>query len=84
MADVKISELTANTTPAAADVVAVSNAAATATTKVTLQKVAQMLSDSTGISGATEITNIIKISNTDYQALVTAGTTSATTVYIIE
>ena len=84
MADVKISELTANASPAAADVAAVTNAAGSATNKVTLQNIARMISDTTGISGASAVTNIVRISNANYQSLVTAGTVSSSTLYIIE
>jgi hypothetical protein len=79
MADVKISELTANTSPAAGDVAAVTNAAGSATNKVTLQKIAQMFSDDTGISGADRITNCISLSTSEYSAL----TPDASTLYII-
>ena len=66
MADVKISALVANATPTASDVVAVSKSDNSATNKVTLGNVAALAissagavpSDTTGISGASTITNI--------------------------
>jgi hypothetical protein len=79
MADVKISELTANTSPAAADIAAVSKSDASATNKVTLQKIAQLFSDNTGITGADRITNIVSLTQAEYDAL----TPNATTLYII-
>jgi hypothetical protein len=79
MADVKISELTANTSPAAADIAAVSKSDASATNKVTLQKIAQLFSDNTGITGADRITNIVSLTQAEYDAL----TPQSTTLYII-
>lgn len=80
MADVKISELAANASPAAADVAPVSNAAATATNKVTLQAIARLFSDNTGITGADKITNIVSLTQAEYDAL---GSTDASTLYVI-
>ena len=79
MADTKISELTANTSPVAADIAAVSKSDASATNKVTLQKIAQLFSDNTGITGADRITNIVSLTQSEYDAL----TPDATTLYII-
>jgi hypothetical protein len=79
MADVKISELTANTTPAAADVAAVTNAAGSATNKVTLQNIAQMFSDDTGVTGADRITNVISLTSSEYSSI----TPDASTLYIL-
>ena len=79
MADTKISELTANTAPVAADIAAVSKSDASATNKVTLQKIAQLFSDNTGITGADRITNIVSLTQSEYDAL----TPDATTLYII-
>jgi len=80
MADVKISELTAGT--AAADsVVAASDAGATATTKVTLQGIARLFSDATGITGASSITNVVAISQANYDSL--GGSVDASTLYVI-
>ena len=92
MADVKISQLVANTTPNAADVVAVSKSDNSATNKVTLGNVAALVvseqnavpSNVTGISGASTITNLVRLSQSSYDALVTAGTTDSSTLYIIE
>lgn len=84
MADTKISELTANTTPAAQDVAAVSNQAATNTNKVSLQNIARLFSDNTGITGASRITNLISVTQTEYDDLTTAGSISSSTLYIIE
>lgn len=80
MADVKISELTANASPAAADVAAVSNSGATATNKVTLQNIARLFSDNTGITGADRVTNVVSLTSAEYTAL---GTYDATTIYIV-
>jgi hypothetical protein len=79
MADVKISELTANASPAAADVAAVSNAGATATNKVTLQAIARLFSDPSGVAGADAITNIVSCTQSEYDAI----TPQASTLYII-
>lgn len=79
MADVKLSALTENTTPAAADIAAVSKSDASATNKVTLQKIAQLFSDNTGITGADRITNIVSLTQAEYDAL----TPNATTLYVI-
>lgn len=84
MADTKISELTANTSPNAQDVCAVSNQAATNTNKVTLQTIARLYSDNTGITGAARITNLVSVTQSEYDSLSTAGNISATTLYIIE
>jgi len=82
MADVKISELTANASPAAADVAAVSNAAATATNKVTLQAIARLFSDPSGVTGADAITNVMSLSQSEYDAI-GAGNYDASTLYVI-
>ena len=79
MADVKISELTANTTPAAADVAAVTNSAGSATNKVTLQNIARMFSDNTGVTGADRITNVISLTSSEYSSI----TPDASTLYIL-
>lgn len=89
MADVKISQLVANTTPDAADVVAVSKSDNSATNKVTLGNVAAIAvsehnaipSDITGISGASAITNIVRLSQANYDLI---STPSASTLYVIE
>lgn len=89
MADVKISQLVANTTPDAADVVAVSKSDNSATNKVTLGNVAAIAvsehnaipSDTTGISGASTITNIVRLSQANYDLI---STPSASTLYVIE
>lgn len=80
MADVKISELTANASPAAADVAAVSNAAATVTNKVTLQAIARLFSDPSGVTGADAITNVMSLSQSEYDAITTPD---ASTLYVI-
>lgn len=82
MADVKISELTANASPAAADVAAVSNAAATATNKVTLQAIARLFSDPSSVTGADAITNIMSLTQSEYDAI-GAGNYDASTLYVI-
>lgn len=79
MADTKISELAANASPVAADVAPVSKSDSSATNKVTLQKIAQLFSDNTGITGADRITNIVSLTQSEYDAL----TPDATTLYII-
>lgn len=79
MADVKISALAANASPAAADVAPVSNSGGTVTNKVTLQKIAQLFSDNTGITGADRITNIVSLTQSEYDVL----TPDATTLYVI-
>lgn len=79
MADVKISELTLNSTPAAADIAAVSKADASATNKVTLQNIARLFSDNTGITGSDRITNIVSLTSAEYAAL----TPDASTLYIV-
>lgn len=75
MADVKISELTANASPAAADVAAVTNAAGSATNKVTLQNIARLFSDSTGITGADRITNCVSLTSAEYSGITPDGST---------
>jgi hypothetical protein len=77
---IKISALTVNSSPAATDVAAVSNAASTATNKVTLQSIARLFSDPTGITGADAITNAVSLTQAEYDAL---GSTSNTTLYIV-
>lgn len=79
MADVKISELTASTSPAAGDVAAVTNSAGSATNKVTVQAIAQMFSDDTGISGADRITNIVSLTSLEYAN----ATKQSSTLYIL-
>jgi hypothetical protein len=79
MADVKISELTANASPAAADVAAVSNAAATATNKVTLQAIARLFSDPSGVTGADAVINVMSLTQAEYDAI----TPDASTLYVI-
>lgn len=90
MADIKISGLSANVSPASTDVVAVSNAAGTATNKVTLQSVADLAvgdngtavqSDDSAVSNSVSVTNIVKITQANYDLL---SSYSDTTVYIIE
>lgn len=92
MADVKISALTA--ADALADsVVPASDASATATRKVTCQSIANLAqldqigaigSDTTAANGGTAIANLVVITQTDYDALVTAGTVDNTTVYLVQ
>lgn len=79
MADVKISELTTNASPVADDIAAVSKSDASATNKVTLQKIAQLFSDNTGITGADRVTNIVSLTQAEYDAL----TPDASTLYVI-
>lgn len=79
MADVRISELTANASPAASDVAAVSNAGATATNKVTLQAIARLFSDPSGVTGADAVTNIMSLTQAEYDAI----TPDAATLYVI-
>lgn len=88
MADVKISALTENVSPAGSDVAAVSNSGATATNKVTLANIANLAdpatigavgSDASGISGASVITNAVFLSQASYDAI----TPSASTLYVI-
>ncbi len=79
MADVKISELTANTSPAANDVAAVSNSAATATNKVELVAIARLFSDPSGVTGADAITNVMSLTQAEYDAI----TPDASTLYVI-
>ena len=88
MADVKISELTL--AAAAGDsVVPASNAAGSATNKVTLLDVANLAtpanigavaSDPTGITGADAISNAVSLTQAEYDAL---GSTSNTTLYLV-
>ena len=91
MADVKISELTL--TAAAGDsVVPASNAAGSATGKVTLQSIADLAdpatigavaSDPSGVTGADAVTNAISLTQAEYDAI-GAGNYSATTLYVIQ
>ena len=90
MADIKISALSANVSPASTDVVPVSNAAGTATNKVTLQAIADLAvgsngtavqSDDSAVSNSVAVTNIVKITQANYDLL---SSYSDTTVYIIE
>jgi len=87
MADVKISELTL--AAAAGDsVVPASDAAGSATNKVTLLSVANLAtpanigavaSDTTGITGADAISNAVSLTQAEYDAI----TPSASTLYVI-
>lgn len=87
MADVKISEL--SLAAAAGDsVVPASNAAGNLTSKVTLLSVANLAtpanigavaSDPTGITGADAITNVMSMSQAEYDAI----TPDASTLYVI-
>ena len=87
MADVKISELTL--AAAAGDsVVPASNAAGSATNKVTLLGIANLAtpanigavaSDPTGITGADAISNAVSLTQAEYDAI----TPDASTLYII-
>lgn len=80
MADpIKISALTVNASPAAADVAPVSNAAGNATNKVTLQSIARLFSDPTGVTGADAITNVMSMTQAEYDAI----TPNASTLYVI-
>lgn len=79
MADVKISALTL----AAADGtshVAASDSGATVTNKVTLLSIAQLFSDPSGVTGADAITNIMSLSQSEYDAITSPSTT---TLYVI-
>ena len=88
MADVKISEL--SLAAAAGDaVVPASNAAGNLTSKVTLLSVANLAtpanigavaSDPTGVTGADAITNVMSLTQAEYDAL---GSTDASTLYVI-
>lgn len=80
MADKKISELTGNTSPTATDIAPVTRANGSATNKVTLGLIAQLFSDNTDISNATRITNIVSISQSNYDSL---SSYDAATIYII-
>ena len=80
MADVKISALSANASPAAADVAPVSDAAGTVTNKVTLQNIARRFSDPTGVTGADAITNVMSLTQAEYDAI----TPDASTLYVIQ
>lgn len=89
MADVKISALAANASPAAADVAPVSDAAGTVTNKVTLQAIADLAdpatigavaSDPTGVTGADAITNVMSLTQAEYDAI----TPDASTLYVIQ
>jgi hypothetical protein len=87
MADVKISELTL--AAAAGDsVVPASNAAGSATNKVTLLDVANLAtpanigavaSDTTGITGADAISNAVSLTQAEYDAI----TPDSSTLYVI-
>ena len=94
MADVKITGLTPNTSPSGNDFVPVSKADGSITNKVTLSDVAALAvssgpaiaSETTGIPGADEINNIVKLTQAEYDALATsAGGPGyvATTAYFI-
>lgn len=88
MADVKISALALNSSPAGTDVVPVSKADGSATNKVTLQAIADLAvsggiavgSDTTGITGASTVTNIVQLTQAQYDAL---STYDNNTAYII-
>ena len=79
MADVKISALTANASPAANDVAAVSDSGATVTNKVTLQAIARLFSDPSGVTGADAITNVMSLTQAEYDAI----TPDSSTLYVI-
>ena len=83
MADVKISALAANASPAAADVAPVSDSGGTVTNKVTLQAIARLFSDPTGVTGADAITNVMSLTQAEYDSI-GAGNYSATTLYVIQ
>lgn len=88
MADVTISNLNTDSSPAAGDFVPVSKADGSSTSKVTLQKIADLAvtsgkavsSDATWISGADTITNIVSLTQLEYDSL---ATYDAQTLYII-
>lgn len=79
MADVKISQLTANASPSATDVAAVSDSGATVTNKVTLQAIARLFSDPSGVTGADAVTNVMSLTQAEYDAI----TPDASTLYVI-
>lgn len=90
MADIKISDLSANVSPASTDVVAVSNTAGSATNKVTLQAIADLAvgsngtavqSDDSAVANSVGVTNIVKITQANYDLL---SSYSDTTIYVIE
>jgi hypothetical protein len=95
MADVKITALTANPSPSGNDVIPVSKADGSITNKVTLTNVvalavssgAAIASDTTGISGADQVTNIVKLTQAEYDALATSaggpGYVSTTAYFIV-
>jgi hypothetical protein len=83
MADTKISELTA-ANAASDSVLPASNASGSATNKVTLQSVARLFSDNTGIAGADRVTNLVSLTQAEYDSLVSAGSVSSTTLYVIQ
>lgn len=81
MANIKISEL--NAAVAAADSVApASDAGSTVTNKVTLQSIARLFSDPTGIAGADQVTNIVSLTQAEYDAI-GPGNYDASTIFII-
>ena len=88
MADVKISELTLNSSPSGSDFVPVSKADGSVTNKVTLQDIANLAvssgpavgSDTTGITGASAVTNIVQLTQAQYDAL---SSYDSNTAYII-
>ena len=88
MADVKISELTLNSSPSGSDFVPVSKADGSVTNKVTLQDIANLAvstgaavgSDTTGITGASAVSNIVQLTQAQYDAL---SSYNSNTVYII-
>lgn len=81
MANTRISEL-ATAAAVANSVVPASNAGGTLTSKVTLQSVARLFSDPTGITGADQVTNIVSLTQSEYDNI-GAGNYDASTVYII-
>lgn len=88
MADVKISELNTDSSPDGGDFVPVSKADGSSTSKVTLQKIADLAvtggtaisSDATWISGADTINNIVSLSQLEYDSL---ASYDPQTLYII-
>jgi len=88
MADVKISELTLNSSPSGNDFIPASKADGSASFKVTLQAIADLAvssgsavgSDTTGIAGAESVTNIVKLTQAEYDNLTSYDNNTA---YII-
>lgn len=80
MADLKISEMTSATTLGGTELLPIVQSGSNKKITVDLFKSGLVESDTTGITGANIVTNIVTISQSNYDAI---STPDANTIYII-